>query len=140
VIQPLDDRLPDPDSPLAPEQLDRFRDLLLEERRKALDSLIRLQRDAVQDSPENVGDTPIRTHLADLGSETFEQEENFGLAEQFSRALTAVDHALNRLDQGAYGICEACGLPIPVERLEAIPAATRCAVCQAREERELDES
>ena len=100
-----------------------------------------MERDPGQDPRDSV--RVIRrsaTHLADLGTETFDQEANFGLVEQFSRALTSVDHALERLDQGAYGICEACGSPIPVERLEAIPAATRCAVCQARAEREADES
>ena len=45
-------------------------------------------------------------------------------------ALTArseqVAHALRRMDEGTYGICEVCGQPIPIERLEALPSATLC--------------
>jgi len=121
-------------NPLTEDQLDRFRDLLLEERSKVRDSLAKLQRDAIQTNPDNMGETIVRTHLADLGSETFEQEENFGLAEQFSGVLGSIDRAIERLEQGGYGTCESCETPIPVDRLDAIPYATRCAACQVRAE------
>ena len=127
MIQPAE-------SPVPKDQLDRFRDLLVEERTKLRDSLERLQRDAIQDNPDNLGDTPARTHLADLASETFEQEEDLGLAEQVSRVLISVNQAIERLERGTYGICENCVAPIPLERLEAIPYATRCAACQSEVE------
>lgn len=47
-----------------------------------------------------------------------------------------VEHAMERLQQGLYGVCEDCGDAIPVERLEFKPEATRCVRCQGRWDRE----
>lgn len=44
-------------------------------------------------------------------------------------AMVDVEHALDRLDDGTYGTCAACGRPIPFERLEAIPQARHCVAC-----------
>ena len=49
----------------------------------------------------------------------------------FAAALRDARDALRRLDDGTYGICEACAMPIPFERLEAIPQARRCVTCPA---------
>ena len=46
-------------------------------------------------------------------------------------AMDDIDAALARIGDGTYGTCVACGDPIPVERLEIIPAADRCVPCQA---------
>jgi DnaK suppressor protein len=43
--------------------------------------------------------------------------------------LGCIDHALERLDAGTFGVCESCGGGIGMERLEAVPFATRCAGC-----------
>jgi DnaK suppressor protein len=51
--------------------------------------------------------------------------------------LALVEHALQRLDAGTYGDCASCGEPIPLARLLAQPAATRCARCQAGFEKTL---
>jgi len=48
--------------------------------------------------------------------------------------LDAVEHALERLDDGSYGMCEVCGQAIPDARLEAIPSARLCAKDQAEAE------
>ncbi len=45
--------------------------------------------------------------------------------------MADVGHALERLDKGTYGWCEACGVPVPLERLEAIPGARLCVACPA---------
>lgn len=49
--------------------------------------------------------------------------------------LADVEHALARIDEGSYGICEACGAEIPVERLRAVPAARLCVRCQGQRDR-----
>ncbi len=46
-------------------------------------------------------------------------------------AMDEIDAALARIGDGTYGTCVACGDPIPVERMEIVPAADRCVVCQA---------
>lgn len=74
-------------------------------------------------------------HPADEATELFEEERDLGLERDVDHLIAEVDHALQRLDEGRYGICEACGRPIPDERLEALPAARRCLEDQARLER-----
>lgn len=76
-------------------------------------------------------------HQADLGTETFEREKDLSILEQIEAELADVEHALRRLDEGTYGICEACGRPIGDERLAAVPAARFCVDDQAAVEREM---
>ena len=47
-------------------------------------------------------------------------------------ALEEINAALDRLDRGAYGTCERCHQPIPIERLEVLPTSRSCTPCQAR--------
>ena len=76
-------------------------------------------------------------HPGDIGTEMFEQEKDASILEQVRAQLDEVERAAHRLEDGNYGICEACGRPIGDARLEAIPAARFCLEDQARAEREL---
>jgi DnaK suppressor protein len=79
----------------------------------------------------------LAQHSADVASETFEREKDFSILEQVEAELADVDRALRRLDDGTYGVCEACGDPISDERLEAMPAARFCIAHQAEAEANL---
>ena len=70
-------------------------------------------------------------HPADAASDAFEREKEFALLDQVDADLAAVDRALARLSNGAYGRCEACGHAIGDERLAAVPAARFCLEHQA---------
>lgn len=86
---------------------------------------------------ENVGElSSSDQHMADLGSETFEREKDLSILEQVEAELADVEHALRRLDDGTYGVCEACGRPIDEARLEALPAARFCLDDQSKAEQE----
>lgn len=61
---------------------------------------------------------------ADGGSLAFEMEMELSKQENARELLDKVNHALRRMDDGVYGICEVSGKPIPVSRLEALPYAT----------------
>jgi RNA polymerase-binding protein DksA len=61
---------------------------------------------------------------ADGGSLAFEMEMDLSVEENAKLLLEKVQHALDRMDEGTYGICEVSGKPIPVARLEALPYAT----------------
>ena len=65
-------------------------------------------------------------HLADTASETYEREFDEGLEEDAQDQLRDVEAALQRIEDGTYGTCSACGKQIPVERLEAVPWTTLC--------------
>jgi DnaK suppressor protein len=75
-------------------------------------------------------------HPAEVGTETFDMERDQSLLEQVAAELDDVEAALQRLDQGTYGRCEACGGPIGEERLEAMPAARFCLLHQQLAEAE----
>lgn len=67
----------------------------------------------------------VDQHLADEGSELFEQERDQGMAERLRAELAAVERAEKRLEEGAYGLSVQSGQPIPDARLEAMPTAER---------------
>jgi RNA polymerase-binding transcription factor DksA len=75
-------------------------------------------------------------HPADMGSETFERTKDLSIMAQLEAELEDVDRAFRRLENGTYGVCEACGQAIEGARLEAIPTARFCLTDQARAERE----
>jgi DnaK suppressor protein len=65
-------------------------------------------------------------HAADLGSETFDRERDLAILEGVRAELAEVEQALERLEKGTYGVCEACGEKIEDVRLEARPEARLC--------------
>jgi RNA polymerase-binding transcription factor DksA len=71
-------------------------------------------------------------HMADIGSDNFEQEFTLSLMENDEGTLGAIEHALERIEDGTYGDCEECGNKIPKLRLEAIPYAALCVKCASK--------
>lgn len=71
-------------------------------------------------------------HPADIGSEVFEREKDAGLLELYELELEKVRDALERLEQGKYGLCEMCGEPIEPARLERLVNTTLCSACAHR--------
>ncbi|MGH9040919.1 MAG: TraR/DksA C4-type zinc finger protein [Acidimicrobiia bacterium] len=107
---------------------------LIESERVRLQALVR-EREAETSESEGEQFSELASHdqhQADLGTETFEREKDFSLLEQLEAELGDLDRALRKLDDGTYGICEACGETIPAERLEAVPGARLCVKDQAR--------
>jgi len=74
-------------------------------------------------------------HMADLGSDTFEQDFTLQLMESEEGTLAAIEDALERMDEGTYGDCDACGAKIPKARLEALPFVSMCVKCAEKEQR-----
>ena len=75
----------------------------------------------------NLSHAPI--HLADLGSDSFEQEFTLSLLQNEEQVLEEIAEALGRLDQGAFGRCEECKGAIPKGRLQALPYTKHCVKC-----------
>lgn len=98
----------------------------LEDERGRLEILI-TQMDA--EGGKNLG---YGNHMADDATEAFEQAKELALHQNASQLLTQVTVALERFDQGTYGICERCNAEIDPARLEALPYATLCLHCQQR--------
>jgi DnaK suppressor protein len=75
-------------------------------------------------------------HPADLATDTFERARDVSIAQRVEAEITDVDRALQRIDQGTYGTCEACGRQIDDARLQVVPATRFCVEDQQRAERE----
>lgn len=113
-----------------------FRQALLAERKAQL-NLIDSLREAGLGEPQQEAARELSAydqHTADQGTETFEREKDLGLLAHAKAVLERIDSALARMDEGSYGTCERCGQPIDPARLEAIPYAHRCFVCEGAEE------
>lgn len=72
---------------------------------------------------------------ADTGTKTYERDQELSLANISRDKLAQCRHALERLDDGSYGVCESCGQPIGKFRLQAAPRATLCRSCKEKAER-----
>ena len=73
-------------------------------------------------------------HMADIGSDNFEQEFTLSLMQSEGGTLEQIEAALERIEDGTYGECEECGARIPKQRLNAIPYAIMCVKCASRVE------
>ena len=71
-------------------------------------------------------------HMADVGSDNFEQEFTLGLMENEGETLDQIELALERIEDGVYGSCTECGRVIPKTRLNAIPHTPFCVKCASK--------
>jgi DnaK suppressor protein len=81
-------------------------------------------------------DYGVGNHVADDATEVFTRERNLALRNNAQDLLAHVNAALQRLDEGSYGICARCGQQIAPDRLEALPYAIYCITCQSQVEHE----
>lgn len=65
-------------------------------------------------------------------SESLELEKRVALENRVGGAIAEIEHALHKLDAGTYGLCDSCGKPISPDRLEALPQASLCMDCKAK--------
>ncbi|MEX0938854.1 MAG: TraR/DksA family transcriptional regulator [Pirellulales bacterium] len=81
------------------------------------------------------GDSAMPIHMAELGSDNFEQEFTLSLMETEEDTLEAIEAALERIEEREYGKCTDCGGVIPKMRLNAIPYTALCIKCAEAKER-----
>lgn len=97
----------------------------LQQRRR--DLLADLER--LTEPPEEGASVGFGKRVGDGTIEAVERLATTATARSLHRSLQDVEHALRRVEEGSYGTCEVCGKVIPPERLEALPASSRCVSC-----------
>jgi DnaK suppressor protein len=111
--------------PLTPQDIEHFRQLLLEKRAELLGDVNSIESEALKksrlDAAGDLSSMPI--HMADLGTDNFEQEFSLGLMASERKLLSEINAALKRIEDGTFGICEGTGELISRSRLEANPWA-----------------
>jgi len=71
----------------------------------------------------------LSNHMADMGSDQYEQDFSLSLMANEEEVLEQIEAALVRIEKGTYGVCEACGSKIPKMRLKALPFTAHCVKC-----------
>lgn len=120
--------------PLSPHELRQFKALLTFRRRNLLGDVNQMQSEALEKGSDSGELSSLPMHIADQGTDSFEQEMTLGLMENESDELQEIEEALNRIKEGCFAVCEGCNKPIPKARLKAIPYARVCVACKKKEE------
>jgi RNA polymerase-binding protein DksA len=109
-------------------EIQSFRALLFQKRNQIVGDVNEMEDEALKkprlDASGDLSSMPI--HMADLGTDNYEQEFALGLMDSERKLLREIDDALQRIERGVYGICEGTGKPIPKARLRAQPWARYC--------------
>jgi DnaK suppressor protein len=118
---------------LAANTLKRFRNQLEEEQTR-LEKMIEDHERELEEArqTETSAERSPDPGSAEAGSMNFEYEKELSLGQNTVDLLRKVERALSRVADKTYGICESCGNPIPVARLEVLPYATECVSCARR--------
>jgi DnaK suppressor protein len=106
---------------ITPRELELFRDALLAKRREIVGDMSSMEREALRSSGSNLSNLPL--HMADMGTDNYEQEFTLGLMEKDRKLLRDLNDGLAKIQNGTFGICEGTGKPISRARLEAQPWA-----------------
>jgi RNA polymerase-binding transcription factor DksA len=112
-------------------EINRYRRRLLALKKRLGADLSELEAETLRpvggESAGNLSDVPV--HLADLGTDTFDEELDLDLLEHEESLLTEIHDALDRIEQATFGRCENCHRRISKERLDALPYARYCIRC-----------
>jgi DnaK suppressor protein len=113
---------------LSTADLEEFRELLTAKRHELIGDMNHLRSEALGhgSSGEGGGSSTMPIHMADIGSDTWEQELTLGLIEKERGMLREIEEALDRIEDRTYGICLATNKPISKARLRAKPWAKYC--------------
>ncbi|MBD3418734.1 MAG: hypothetical protein GF398_01325 [Chitinivibrionales bacterium] len=110
---------------LTKKELVHFRKKLEAEKQRVLEEMGDLSKSNLKTSISDQSGENSRYsyHLGDVASLSYDREFSMGLSERQQKYLEQVDDALQRIDEGTYGICKVTGELIPLERLEEVPVA-----------------
>ena len=113
-----------------------YKKLLLSLREKLVGKVDYMQEETLkksrQDASGDLSNVPI--HMADVGTDNYERELMIELIQNGEDGVRNIDDALERIEEGTFGICDACEKKINKERLKAVPYASLCINCQREEE------
>ena len=122
-------------------EIDEFKQQLLVAHARMRGDVEQLTGEAL-DRGESGGDSRSPTHIAELGTLTYEQDFTLRVVETDQEVLAEIISALKRVEKGTFGLCEMCvlqGKPpsragIPKTRLKAIPYTRHCVQCERTRE------
>ncbi|MDD5673779.1 MAG: TraR/DksA C4-type zinc finger protein [Chitinivibrionales bacterium] len=110
---------------LSAKDIKHFKEKLLTEKQHVLEEMGELQQNNLKQtiSDQSGENSRYSYHLGDVASLAYGREFSMGLAERQQKYLEQIDEALQRIEEGTYGICKVTGEQIPIARLEEVPIA-----------------
>ena len=116
----------------------------LEKFKKAISKKMGAVSDDIESIKEGIGnasnkqggvtpDSIFSVHMADAGTDSHEQEKNFMLMNRESDYFKNLKVALERIEEGSFGVCKICNNLIPEERMMEVPNTTKCVQCKEKE-------
>ncbi|HSB06263.1 MAG TPA: TraR/DksA family transcriptional regulator [Thermodesulfobacteriota bacterium] len=119
----------EPKKKLDKKTLQRLKKILLKEREEIIGGVKQ-----IYESSKEIGQDGIQD-IGDEAANIYNKQILLSLNENERIRLQEVDEALDRLANGTYGICEECGGPIGLKRLEVRPVAKYCVPCKTKLEK-----
>ncbi|MFB3738431.1 MAG: TraR/DksA family transcriptional regulator [Candidatus Velamenicoccus archaeovorus] len=114
-------------SPFTKKELTDLRERLQAERHQLAAQLAAIEESTFANSQSDIsGEVSFDDENADAGTFTFERERDLSIENNVRDLLNKIDRALERMDEGTYGVCSRCGKPIEKARLKALPYADLC--------------
>jgi len=112
-------------------QYDKWRERLENEKGRLLSELAELESRGFSEEERREG-SPFGKQVEEA-AETFEMERVLAIKQRLKSLLVEVEHALGKIAAGTYGRCDSCGKEIEMARLDALPQASLCLSCKAKQ-------
>ena len=118
-------------------ELNEFKELLLKKKEALSKGIEHIANDALKTSQRDAaGDlSAYSLHMADMATDNYDREFSLGLADNEQRILHRIEAALEKVDEGTFGLCDLCGKKISKVRLKVVPYAELCVPCQEKLEK-----
>ncbi len=110
------------------EKLEFFRQLLLQEKKKIIEKIEKLKKGDIYVDKDETKD------MVDAAADEIDKAFLMRIRDREMKLLNKIEEALQRIENGTYGICESCGCEIEEKRLKARPVATLCISCKEEQE------
>ena len=114
-----------------------YKKILLEKREELVGDISHISEETLKKSQKDAsGDISGYTfHMADVATDNYDREFSLGLASKERGTVHEINHALQKLQEGVFGVCESCKKSIAAVRLKAVPYAPMCLKCQEAKEK-----
>ena len=130
----------DPSKQMDQKDLDFFKKLLFTKIVQTSDDVEAIENTLRHDAKETASEdrSTYSLHMADHGTDAMEREKSQLFAQRGGDYINNLNEALQRIEDGTFGICRTCKRPIGRGRLEAVPTATQCISCKSKREEASD--
>ena len=114
-----------------------FKELLLKKKADLIKGIEHITGDTLKTSQRDAaGDlSAYSLHMADMATDNYDREFALNLADNEQKILSRIEAALDKIDEGVFGLCESCNKKIAQVRLKVVPYAELCVPCQEKQEK-----